>query len=98
MAIFLRGDSKGPGAVWTYPCVTKIKGGKFEATYVENWKRRRYTYTCHAICTNLSFTTCSTSNFSPIDIVVIMKECRVLFLVVCNVHCAMLTTLVQMNS
>jgi hypothetical protein len=40
MALFITGDSKGPGAVWTYPCVTKIKDGKFEATYGENWKRR----------------------------------------------------------
>jgi hypothetical protein len=39
-ALFIRGDSKGPGAVWTYPCVTKIKDGKVEATYEENWKRR----------------------------------------------------------
>jgi hypothetical protein len=31
--LFIRGDSKGPGAVWTYPCVTKIKDGKVEATY-----------------------------------------------------------------
>jgi hypothetical protein len=68
MALFLRGDSKGPGAVWTYPCVRKTKAGIFEATYAESRKRRRYIYTCHVICTNLSFTTCSTSNFSPIDI------------------------------
>jgi hypothetical protein len=68
MALFLRGDSKGTGAVWTYPYVRKIKPGIFEATYAENWKRRRYTYTCPVICTNLSFTTCSTSNFSTIDI------------------------------
>ncbi|CAK9234497.1 unnamed protein product [Sphagnum troendelagicum] len=39
MALFLGGDSKGPGAVWTYPGVTKIKNAKFEATYGENWKR-----------------------------------------------------------
>ncbi|CAM6034338.1 unnamed protein product, partial [Sphagnum compactum] len=44
MALFLRRDSKGPGAVSTYPCVRKIKGGKFEATYRENWKRRRAVY------------------------------------------------------
>ncbi len=98
MVLFLRRDSKGPGAVWTYPCVRKIKDGMFEATYADSWRRRRYTYTCHVICRNLSFTTCSTSNFSPIDIGVIMKDYRVLFLVICNVHCAMLTTLVQMNS
>ncbi|CAK9880756.1 unnamed protein product [Sphagnum jensenii] len=40
MALFLRGDSKGTGAVWTYPYVRKIKHGIFEATYAENWKRR----------------------------------------------------------
>jgi len=40
MALFIRGDSKGPGSVWTYPCETKIKEGKLEATYGEGWKRR----------------------------------------------------------
>ncbi|CAK9880755.1 unnamed protein product [Sphagnum jensenii] len=40
MALFLRRDSKGPGAVSTYPCVSKMKNGKFEATYRVNWKRR----------------------------------------------------------
>ncbi|CAM6034337.1 unnamed protein product [Sphagnum compactum] len=40
MALFLRRDSKGPGAVSTYPCVRKMKDGKFEATYRVNWKRR----------------------------------------------------------
>ncbi|CAK9233398.1 unnamed protein product [Sphagnum troendelagicum] len=39
MALFLGGDSKGPGAVWTYPGVTKIRDAKSEATYGENWKR-----------------------------------------------------------
>ncbi len=98
MALFLGGDSKGPGAVWTYPGVTKIENAKFEAIYGENWKRR-YTYTfLRVICMNLSFTTCYTSNFSPIDTAVIMSECCVLLLVVCNLHCAMVTPLVQLNS
>jgi hypothetical protein len=54
MALFLRRDSKGPGAVSTYPCVRKVKGGKFEATYRENWKRRRYTHAMQYASTNLS--------------------------------------------
>jgi formylmethanofuran dehydrogenase subunit A len=38
--LFIRGDSKGPGAMSTYPYVTNIRDGKFEATFGENWKRR----------------------------------------------------------
>jgi hypothetical protein len=60
MALFLRRDSKGPGAVSTYPCVRKLKDGKFEATYRVNWKRRRYTHAIQYSCMNLSFTTCCT--------------------------------------
>ncbi len=60
MALFLRRDSKGPGAVSTYPCVRKMKDGKFEATYRVNWKRRRYTHAFQYACMNLSFTTCCT--------------------------------------
>jgi hypothetical protein len=44
MALFLRRDSKGLGVVSTHPCAKKIKGGKFEAAYRENWKSRRYTH------------------------------------------------------
>jgi len=47
---------------------------------------------------NLSFTTCCTSNFSPVDTAVIMSECCVLLLVVCNLDCAMVTPLVQLHS
>jgi hypothetical protein len=60
MALFLRRDSKGPGAVSTYPCVRKMKDGKFEASYRVNWKRRRYTHVIQYACMNLSFTTCCT--------------------------------------
>jgi hypothetical protein len=99
MALFLRRDSKGPGAVSTYPCVRKIKGGKFEATYRENWKRRRYTHAMQYASMNLSFTTCYTRLISPIDIAVDDHECRELLLVdSCNLHCAMVINLVQLNA
>jgi len=96
MALFLRRDSKGPGAVSTYPCVRKMNG-KFEATYRVNWKRRRYTHAIQYPCMDLSFHYMLHISFLSHS-AVIMNECRELLLVdSCNLHCAMVIPVVQLN-
>ncbi len=50
MALFPRRDSKGLGAVSTYPRVKKIKGGEFEAACLQGELEQGEVHTCRAIC------------------------------------------------
>ncbi len=67
--------------------------------YLQGELEEEEVHTCHAICINESFTTCYTHLISPIDIAVDNHECRELLLVdSCNLHCAMVINLVQLNA